>query len=558
MLDARHKMRAAAHLAALVGLAALAAAAPQALGAGGERVCSAEAAEAALARFAAAARDEWALAQKAVLRGDVHIRVGAFDRLEAAWRPQPVAGDSEVAGEPPLVTPLGGAAEAEGVLAAAEEVPPLLGRPALWEVRLEEGLEERAVEGSAPGEAGGRSELLGADGVGSSGGVARMTAASAVGEAVLGDDDAGASVVGDGAAPRSRSSPQHAMVVIAGGERSLAYLTSNAALLLNKARRAARRGERLFLWTGSLPSPLGAPPAACLARNATHLVGCAANARGRVDPSCPTRGVTDGLRAPSIHYAKMPAALLVLGEAGISDVAVVDMDAVFSAAARLPVSEGGPPPFVDFFESAGAPGASVGFFMSHSNAKRWSAFPMGDAFVVRDTPQGRDFLLAWLALRCALKDQPPLWHLLLTMHQAAGTLVTAQYPAVDGTVTVFDRSYSDLLGGNVPFNTMQTLTAPDSASCEEALPRLPVVFLGAGALAAKGPPGGWVPAGEYDHCRKEAAKAAAELRGLGGASSAPPSVRESVLRRHYRCVVWHLGSITDNREMVADFFRENW
>lgn len=169
--------------------------------------------------------------------------------------------------------------------------------------------------------------------------------------------------------PGSSSS---ALVVIAGGDECARYIAVHFKLLVNKAMRARRHGERLFVWTGGLPAPLSLPGAACMARGKERLtdgvggfVSCASETvvngirrTRRVPQACPKNSTDPG--APSVHYAKMQAALLALDEPGVSDVAIIDMDAIFSH-----FGIGAAPRFDAFYDAVGSPGASVAFMMGH-------------------------------------------------------------------------------------------------------------------------------------------------------------------------------------------------
>ena len=591
-------------------------------------LCSARAAEellAAMARDTGAAAD-WESARGTILRGTVRLslasqrfRLGNSSESRRRLR-HPAAmvlrGDATMwatwtrVGTHARVYGGGGGSpdganysEVDSVstqLVEGAPTPPMLLTAGLWEVDLSRARRPARSGGDSGGGGGG----FGADAATSAEDDLLLEAA-AVGDRKMADR--GGATSADGVP---------AMVVIAGGERSVSYIAAYAGLLLNKAQTARARAERLFVWTGALPHPLDAPGEHCV-RNVSeeYLMGCHKTTRRQGwDPSCPSEARAG---TPSVHYAKMPAALLALDTPGVSDVAVIDMDTAFSTAARgrhrpndstdgrqhLQESENasatetlvrahlaGPPAYDAFYSACGAPGASVAFFMGHrtSQQRRWQ--PMGDAFHVRDTRVARDFLLAWLGLRCGLKDQPPLWHILLRMHSAAGTLLTdgVQYPvdrgalaarlentpqfaqstincrrgpmtgaAYDGSerhLTVFDCSYSDLIGGNIPWSFMRTMVIPSSPSCVDALHNMPVAFFSHKQVA-----GGWIAGGNFGECKGREARSAEHAR-RAIANEGEPRARAHLRawEAHGRCAMWHFGSIKDNSAGIAEFFDKRW
>ena len=328
-----------------------------------------------------------------------------------------------------------------------------------------------------------------------------------------------------------RADASTALVVIAGGDSSASYIGKSWRLLRNKAERAHRTGERLYIWTGGLPEPFDRPGEWCLSRgNMTDgvggWVGCEEGGKTKLDPACP-RGASDP-RAPSVHFAKMAAALLAL-DAGCTQVAVIDMDAMFSSVPAV-VDQ----PRLSAFYEPTVSNASVAFLMGHWPGLAHSWAPLGDAFHVFNTEVARDFLLAWLGRRCGLKDQPPLWDLLLSMHAAAGTLA-APYP-IRGA-RIFQANYKHRFGRQSwsrsfgsPFDELLVQTQPASLSCARALSSIPVAYFG-GARVQE-----WEAANDYSVCASRARKAGQLRSVLGNAHNYTAQAPVPGA-----CVLYHIG-----------------
>ena len=492
------------------------------------------------------AAEQWAQAAPRIARGTLRLiqrRRGAQDAARGARAPTDIAGEAAEEGANEAVFAIAAPGSTSGGLPRTERVvltpdartPPWLREPGFWRVE--------AVERT--GNSAGRYAHIALSGEGTS----------------------------------ARPGNSSALVVIAGGDECARYIARHFILLVNKALRARRHGEHFFVWTGGVPPPLSSPGAECMKRGPERLtdgvggfVGCDTANRSKSAPSaCPKNSTAPG--APSVHYAKMQGALLALDEPGVSDVAVVDMDAVFSHFGIGPA-----PRFDSFYDVVGSPGASAAFMMGHWAGVQHAWAPLGDAFHVRKTPTGRDFLLAWLGARCGLKDQPPLWDLLLRMYSAAG-LLSGPYPAPaptgSGSVSIFDIAYEHRFGPDSfsrSYGPLGDLKVDKHGRCAGALKDIPVAYFGGATVA------GWQAANDFDKCALKAAKrarrgepvfwskgargggrpAVSTVGGRAGRDARITGTAGAEAPVHGTCILWHLGSNKLANQGTHKLFGSRW